>query len=176
MPSKTVKFDNFDRAKVKEEIERIHGVKLQKKSNRDIELVSASGKLFWIIGGTGEWHGIPPEMINTKESDATDGFFVIASKGKTKIRIFEGPLLPFIQNKHLLTVNQKEIYQFDVKITGNRLSVKHVPTIIFSLISEIEYSDSEKAQDRVYKKVAIELDKLSASDLQKLLASLEKEQ
>ncbi len=146
--TKTPKFDNLDRARVIQEIERLFDVKLSQFGFRPKEQVDANGKLFWVLGGYGDWHGLPADMLERARSSATVGRIVIAKRLKAKMRIYIGSIGPFVAEVDKLIKTKKGDYHFDQEIRHGNLRVKQLPNAKFELLSEVDISDSDKVQDK----------------------------
>jgi len=97
------KFDETDRRKVIAEIETHFGVKLSPVGTRRKYLQDQTRRTFWVFGGYEDWHGIPAEMMEAEEKRNAEGILVVAKRGRTRIDIYTGPLLPLIKNKKSLS-------------------------------------------------------------------------
>lgn len=143
----TTKFDNHDRQRVVSEIENHYQVKLHKVGSREKSLQDQTGKSYWILGGTGDWHGIPKEMFTLEEKQSVEGVLVIAKRKLHSIDIFVGSLSPLIKLKESLCQTEKD-YQFNVRTSGDAMNIKEAHDVRLKKISTIDYSAEEKVGDR----------------------------
>ena len=143
----TIKFDNHDRKRVVSEIQKIYDVTLRKVGRREKILKDESGKSYWVLGGTGDWHGIPKEMFVAEEKQHIEGLLIIAKRKVNSIDIFAGSLLSLLKNKNLLTVTEGQ-YQFDISSKGDNIILKKAPDVRLRKISTIDYTKDEKASDK----------------------------
>jgi len=144
---KTQKFDNYERNKVVSEVEKHFQVKLHKVGSRDIYLKDENGITYWIIGGVGDYHGIPKEMFSEEEKQTIEGVLVIAKRNRNTIDIFTGSLLPLIRNKRFLAVTKIQ-YQFDIHTKDEILKLKQAPDVRLKRIATISYTPEEKNTDK----------------------------
>jgi hypothetical protein len=166
------RFTDRDRKVVVEELEKIQKTQLTSippsrklfKGNNDLP--------YLITGGTEDWHGINGNIIRQIQELRTEGVFIIAKKYQTKIEIYAGSLLRFIQNIPNLIVTQKGGYQFHVVFTGDGLYLEEAPEFFCNKWTEIIDAEHKRDLSRlqeVGKIINIEVrnDKeLSHSDLQ----------
>ena len=155
----TPKFDNHDRKRVISEIERYYNVTLHKVGSRDKLLKDDTGKTYWVLGGTGDWHGIPKEMFAAEEKQATDGVLVIAKRKRNNIEIFVGSLQRLIENKSSLSQTDEQ-YQFDLKSSLGAITITKAPNVILKLIATIEYSKVDCATETAFNNLIKRIDKM----------------
>lgn len=169
------KFDETDRRKVIAEIESHYQVKLTRVGTRRKYLQDQNKRTFWVFGGYEDWHGIPAEMMEAEEKRNADGVLVVAKRGRTRIDIYTGPLLPVIKNKKNLAHTQKGEYQFNIRQRGNSLTINEVPGLHLSALGTASYTTEEKATDKAFEEIeTIFGKKLSPGAREKLLAELSK--
>lgn len=144
---KTKKFDNYDRNRVVSEVEKYFQVKLHKAGSRDIYLKDETGKTYWVIGGVGDYHGIPKEMFTEEERQIVEGVLIIAKKKLNSIDVFAGSLLPLIRSKRMLAVTDIQ-YQFDVSPQNDILKLKQAPDVRLKKIAVVPYTTEEKIADK----------------------------
>lgn len=144
---KTKKFDNYDRNRVVSEVEKYFQVKLHKAGSRDIYLKDETGKTYWVIGGVGDYHGIPKEMFPEEEKQSIEGVLVVAKKKLNSIDVFAGSLLSLIKSKRMLTVTDIQ-YQFDVCPQNDILKLKQAPDVRLKKIAVVPYTTEEKVADK----------------------------
>lgn len=155
----TPKFDLHDRKRVISAIENYLQVKLHKAGSREKLLKDETGKSYWVLGGTGDWHGIPKEMFAEEEKLSSEGVLVIAKRKLNSIDIFVGSLPILIRNKSSLCRTDKD-YQFNVKTFSEGISLKEAPDVRLKKISTIDYTKDDKVSDKTVHKVTHEVNKL----------------
>ena len=145
------KFDNSDRKRVIDAIQDHFDVQLTKVQNRNKWLQDETGRNWWVLGGKGDWHGIPEDMMDHEEQAENEGMFVIAQKQSTRIEMFAGPLTPFTDARNNLSpVKQQDgsyQYQFTVKTRGNQLRCDRVPSAALQEFAAFPYSSEAKEKD-----------------------------
>jgi len=151
----TVKFNEDDRLQVIRRLESYFSAKLEQISNSRKCFQDASGKLYCIIGASGDWHGIPARIFESPEAQMPNSHLIIAKRYQSKIDIFKGSLVTLIKNKSKLLRNKKGDYQFHSHIVGASLEIEDIPHFYLEKIDEINYSvmDSEKNIIRELKKI-----------------------
>ena len=155
---KTPKFGNHERKRVISEVERHFKVKLHKAGNRDVYLKDEAGKTYWVIGGIGDYHGVPKELF-AEEAKNIGGVLVIAKQKTTTIDIYSGSLYQLIKDKGLLTVTDCQ-YQFDICTKDEIMKLKQAPDVRLIKISTIEYTQEDKITDKTVHNVTNELNRL----------------
>lgn len=167
-----IKFDETDRHKVIEEIESHFGVKLSRVGNRRKYLQDQNKRTFWVFGGYEDWHGFPSEMMEAEEKRNADGILVIAKRGRSKIVIYTGPLLPLIKSKQTLSHTKKDEYQFNIQERGDLLLIKEVPKLHLSKLGAAIYSMEEKTSDKNMEKVETIIRNMSPEKAKQLFEEL----
>jgi len=129
------KFDNSDRERVIDAVEERYSVELEKVGQRTKWLRDKSDRNWWIIGGTGLWHGIPEEMLEAElRSPSKEGMIVVAERQRTTIEVFVGPVGQLCKARDQLSRGRggKEgdyQYHFNCEVTGDRMRIKEVPAV-----------------------------------------------
>ncbi len=139
----TQKFDSNDRRHVITQLEKKLGVNLEQigsyqKYMRDIE-----GKRYCILGGYGNWHGIPREIVEREEREGQESVLVVAKRYDQHIDIFLGPLQPLVQNKLSLAYTRQGQFEFNTEISGSRMKIRKVPGLILRKLSAVNVNESE---------------------------------
>jgi hypothetical protein len=164
-----MKFGEYDRRKVIEEIEVRHGVKLTRVRTWPKYLQDENGKSYWIFGGYEDWHGITQGMMKEEEGKGANGILVIAKKYKNRIDIFAGPLRPLIENKACLSRTKKGGYEFNIHVSTNQVIIKEVRNLVLKKLSEAHYTDEEMNLDNIIEIIS----KMSPVESQKLIRELQ---
>lgn len=167
-----LKFDETDRRKVIAELQSHFGVKLSRVGTRRKYLRDENNRTFWVFGGYEDWHGIPAEMMEAEEKRDAEGILVVAKRGKTKIDIYTGPLMPLIKNRKSLSHTQKGEYQFNIRLRGNSLTVHEVPGFHLTALGTASYPIEEKTSDKTVEKMETIIRKLSPEAREQLFAEL----
>ena len=132
-----MKFGNDERKQVIVRLEALKNIKLLPVGNSKKFLKGSDGSHYCIVGGTGDWHGIPKEVLEQGNKDSANFYLVIARWLKTEIQIYMGPLKPLIDRRESLTKNYRGDFQFDLNTpTNNILSIKQVPTATFRMVDK----------------------------------------
>ena len=66
------KFDERERKKVVRELETALGITLSLVGRRRIYRADEAGRRYLILGGYGEWHGVPSEIVEAEERLGND--------------------------------------------------------------------------------------------------------
>ena len=127
----TKKFDNLDRNRVIQAVEEYYGVKLERVGRRPKWLRDESGGNWWILGGSGVYHGVPEEMMEAELQASTAGMLIIAVRKLPDIEIFSGSVEQLCKNRNKLYRAGKTTgdYQFNIHTSGSRLMVMGVKTV-----------------------------------------------
>ena len=151
------KFDNRDRDRVIDAIQKHYAVKLQQVGRRPKWLRDASGRNWWVLGGSQNrrqehWHGVPEEMMKDERRAQVEGVLVIADKKSTRIDVFEGPLGGLASASDELPLPRAtqppRDYKFNVKVRGTRMRCIEVPSVVSDWVLTIPYSAEERERDR----------------------------
>lgn len=170
----STKFDNVDRNRVIKNVEDHYCVTLSKVGRRPKWLQDEAQINYWVIGGYGEWHGIPEEMMQAELKANDEGKLIVAIRKKASMDIFSGGVNPLVQNRRKLYRAKKTTgdYQFTYKVRGNHLIIDQLPTYSLEKIATLEYSNSKKEQDKNNEKAKKILKGMPPDEINKLLESL----
>lgn len=132
-----IKFGDHERHGVILRLEAWKRIKLTPVRNYKKFLKGSDGSYYCIVGGSGDWHGIPKEVMEHGKKDSSNFYLVIARLLKTKIQIYVGSLKPLVDWRASLTRTKEGDFQFDLKTpTDETLSIKQVPGAKFSKVAE----------------------------------------
>jgi hypothetical protein len=137
------KFDELDRERVIRELERRLGIKLSRARNRRIELTDDTGNTFVVLGGVGEWHGLPKELVDHRK----EGTLVIAKRTGERMRVFAGPLGPLVCNAEDLHVHESGDYSFNVAWRHDYAVIQEIPSARLPFLCELVYTREDKHKD-----------------------------
>jgi hypothetical protein len=145
----TEKFLPSDRKLVIEELEKIQKTKLLPfKSGRKL-FVDEKGMVYFIFGGTGDWHGISESAIKELVGYSKEGAFVIAKKYRSRIDVCVGSLSQLIASFRQLTPTKQNGKQFHTTVTEDGMFVEEAPDIYLNTVSAIRISGSKKDLHRL---------------------------
>ena len=82
------KFHAQDRRNVRGKVEKHYGVKLSPVGSHR-KYLEDEPETYCVLGGYGDWHGIPPDMIEEEEKRDKEGILVIAS-GQRSAQVSSG--------------------------------------------------------------------------------------
>jgi len=169
------KFDNIDRKRVIRVVEDYFKVKLSKIGRRSKWLQDDVGRNYWILGGYGEWHGIPEDMMNAEIEASTEGVLVVAIRKKNSMDIFAGGVDELVTGKAQLYRASKTTgdYQFTYETKGNHLILKQLPIFSLEKINSLSYEIEEKKKDIAVNEVKKLLDGMSKEERTQLLQSID---
>jgi hypothetical protein len=175
---KAIKFDEADREAVIRAIEDRLGVRLSPVGRRRKWLRDGDGRSYWVLGGYGEWHGIPEEMIDAEAKNPTTGMLVIANRKREALQVFVGPVDPVVRNRHRLYRARKTTgdYQFTLTQKGARLHINQVPGFALTELSTFGYTADEKAKDQGIHAAKGLLRKLTKEQIAEFLRDLDKKE
>jgi hypothetical protein len=148
MKQKTIKFGTLDRERVIDEVQEHYDVKLKKVGPHPKWLQDESGRNWWILGGTGDWHGIPEEMMEDEQQARVEGMLVIAQRKLTHIEAFAGLLGPLVSARDKLSWAQSRAYQFWVKMSGAHLQCVQAPDVVLERFARIPYSVKDEELEK----------------------------
>lgn len=170
----TSKFDEFDRARVIRELEERWDIRLKKIKSHRKWRQDESGRNYWVLGGTGSWHGIPEEMMEAElRSSAKEGMIVIAERRVTTIEVFAGLAEPLCDARNRLSRASDGSYKFNCRVRENHLQINEVPTCMLERFASISYGGEEKERDRRLRKAEELLAGMSTENRKKILDQLE---
>jgi hypothetical protein len=143
------KFTPDDRKLVIAELEKIQQTTLSSVSSSRKLFVDANGMLYFIFGGTGNWHGISERAILELRKYKIEGAFVVAKKYSSKIDICVGSLHRLIQNLEKLSPTKQKGVQFHTVIAEDGLFVDEVSGLFLNRVSEIKIPGKTRNVDRL---------------------------
>ena len=100
------KFDENDRRQVIAAVERHLGVRLVALGSRRTYLKDENGHRYIVLGGYGDWHGIPPEIFAAEEGRCDEATLVIAKRYEEEIEIYMGSFSLLLRHKRDLRVSE----------------------------------------------------------------------
>ena len=168
------KFDNIDRKRVIRVAEEHFGVKLSKVGRRPKWLHDEAGRNYWVLGGYGDWHGIPEEMMDAEINAPLEGVLVVAVRRKASMEVFAGSVGELIEGKDKLYRAKKTTgdYQFTYKVRGTHLIVEQLPIFSLKKIRAMSYEADEKESDIAVDNVTKLFEKMSKEEQAEFLKSL----
>jgi hypothetical protein len=146
------KFDEYDRREVIAKLENCLQVKLSPIGRRHKYLCDTNGRRYCVLGGCGDWHGIPEEIVREEEIICGDSVLVIAIKYKQTLDIYLGDLKKLIAGKSRLILTKIRQYEFNIKLQDSRLFIKEVPGLSLRKLVETPYSETEKTSQKTFDK------------------------
>lgn len=136
------KFGDDEREPVIERIETLKNIKLKPVGTKKIFLKGSDGLYYCVIGGRGDWHAIPKEVMDQEKKERGSVYLVIARWLRTRIEIYEGLLKPLFDSRGSLSSTKQGGVQFDLKMpTDGILSIVQVSGAKFSKIDEFPTSN-----------------------------------
>jgi hypothetical protein len=145
----TDKFVSTDRELVISELERIQQTKLSPVLLSRKLYVDTKGMSYFILGGTGDWHGISRNVIKELKTYSREGAFVIAKKYKSKIDLCVGSLITLIQNLERLSLTKQEDLQFHTVIAEDGVYILEIPELFLNRVSEIRIPGKSRDLSRL---------------------------
>jgi hypothetical protein len=109
-----------------------------KSAGKDKKLLKGSDGLYYcIVGGSGDWHEIPKEVMEQEKKRQASVYLVIARWLRTKIEIYGGLLKPLFELRRSLSRNQRGHFQFELNMPiDGILSIKQVSGAKFKKLDE----------------------------------------
>lgn len=168
-----VKFDELDRDRVIDAVEKHYGVQLDKVSPFRKWLRDASGGNWWVLGGVGDWHGIPKEMMadEAKRNEQIDGKLIIAVRKRTSIEVFVGTAGQLVRSRAELAISEGQ-YRFNVAVQGNLMRCLEVPGVVLERFTSFSHSEEDRERLRKMNEFLKEARKLSPKELEELMKRL----
>ena len=155
----TDKFNENDRSIAISQVESHFAVKLSPVGRQHKVLQDMFGRIYWVLGGYQEWHGVSHAMLNEATIHKAEDVLVIAKRRQTEIESFYGPLEPLLTNSNALSHTETGDYQFNILISGSVLSIAQLPGVSLRTMGVVPAPDN----------VAVALASLSVEELTKLL-------
>jgi hypothetical protein len=171
-----MKFDETDRRAVIDALSRHFGVRIEPVGRRRKWLRDNAARSYWVLGGYGEWHGIPEEMMDAEVSRPSGGFFVIAMRHRSTMEIFISPLVPLVAARAKLNRASQTTgdYQFTFKKRGTHLIIDQIPNATLSELTGFSFDKTEKDSLARFRKAEKLVGALSEDELKKLQDELKK--
>ena len=167
------KFDNLDRKRVIDTIQEHFGVKLDQVAQRPKWLRDESGRTWWVLGGVGDWHDIPKEMMEYEIDAQMEGMLAITEKKRATLEVFVGPLHQLVSSRDDLSQNKKTgARHFTVKVMRDHIQCDQVPAVVLKRIASIAHTDEDRERVRIQNEANKMITGLSAEELGGLLEKL----
>jgi len=132
-----IKFSGDEREPVIERLETLKNIKLKPVGRYKKFLKGSDGLYYCIVGGSGDWHAIPKEVMEQEKKGQASVYLVIARWLRTRIEIYGGLLKPLFELRGSLSRNEKGDFQFNLKTpTDGILSIKEVAGAKFEKLDE----------------------------------------
>jgi hypothetical protein len=167
--TKTTRADELDRERVVRALQEHLGIHLMRIGSRRKWLRDDDGRSYWVLVGTGDWHGIPQDMMDAEAERPSGGMLVIASRLRDRLRIFIGPLDALVASRRKLPRTAAGDYQFNVATQGARLFVKEVLQAVLRELPAEPYSAADKEKDETIRSIKRLLMRLSSEERAQLL-------
>ena len=133
----TRKFNGSDRLQTVRAIEQFLGVNLSKIGSHRTFLEDETGTPYLVLGGYGDWHGIPPEIVGDARSKHPHGKLMLAKHEGVRIKVYAGSLDALLQRTDSLAFNQEGYCQFDLGWQDGRPFIKQALDVQLELLTEI---------------------------------------
>lgn len=134
-----IKFSDDERDPVVQRMETLKTIKLTLVGRKRKFFKGSDESYYCIVGGRGDWHAIPEEVMAQENTTGASVYLVIARWLKNRIEIYGGLLKPLFDSKESLSRNKRGDFQFELKMpVDGTISIKQVPTAKFSKIDEFE--------------------------------------
>ena len=169
------KFDNLDRRVVIGAVQKHYDVKLERVEGRDKWRRDESGRNWWVLGGKGDWHGIPKEMMEDEIQARFDGTLIIAQKKRNFVEAFSGSLHPlvYVRDKLYRASRSTGDYQFKVKVSGDRLLCVQAQDVVLQRFETIPYAIEDRDRDKRMNELHKLLATISPKERARLLQTLQ---
>ncbi len=133
-----IKFSGDEREPVIKRLETIKMIKL-KPVGRYKKFFKGSDELYYcIVGGSGDWHAIPREVMEQEQKNQASVYLVIARWLKIKIELYGGLLRPLFESRGSLSRNERGDFQFNLKVPSDGiLTIKEVAGAKFEKLDEL---------------------------------------
>jgi hypothetical protein len=168
---KTQRFDELDRERAIEELQRHLGVRLTRRGSRRKLLADDQGRQFIVMGGYEEWHGIPGDVMEAARNDHAEWTLVIARRSDRTIRVYAGPMGPLLHATGL-SVNREGQFEFEVVWRGDSALIKQAPGARLQLLTELDFSSQDREAAHSAKEFTKRWSQLSPQERNAVLDSL----
>lgn len=139
------KFDKWDRRSVIRLIQETFGVTLDKVGRGDTWWRDKSGTEWCIIGGIGNFHGIPERIIECEREASVDDRLVIAEKLVDSLNVYVGSLQSLIDARHDLPRRHRDnAYLFNVVAKKSSMGVVEAPSVVLRKIGAAAHTASNR--------------------------------
>ena len=99
------KFNDDEREPVIERIETVKNIKLKPVGRKKIFLKGSDGLYYCVVGGRGDWHAIPKEVMDQEKKDRGSVHLVIARWLRTNKRDLRGVTETIIRFERVVVVD-----------------------------------------------------------------------
>ena len=139
------KFDNTDRAAVIRLIEQAFDVKLKKADRLQKWLRDETGRHWCVIGGIGDFHGIPKQIMECEREGAADDQLVLAKKLVDRLDVYAGSLRPLIDARNCLHRRERDCaYLFNINVKSGHIRVNKAPNVVLKKIFSLPHTHSDR--------------------------------
>lgn len=169
------RFGDAERSRAVYELEKALNVKLipirpYKKWLRDND-----GNRYCLVGGYGDWHGIPSEVLSPQQERGKTQLVVVRML-KDKAELYIGPLDPLVENKHMLPRSSGGEYHFNIRsASGGCLRIMELSGYSLKKILEFPCLALEKEDDKHIYEAIKKLQKLPPQAREALITRLQAE-
>jgi len=167
------KFANVDRRCVIRELEQRRGIRLSAIERKSVWQRDQTGGEYLIIGGRGDWHGIPLDVVPAKRDAHQEAHFIFCDLAEEAIRVFEGDLRHLLRNADRLHASQTTL-SFNLSRATGRLGIAELPGFYLTRIFDIPYANSQRERQRAMDPLFTAIPKMSDDEKRHLLKELEK--
>ncbi len=170
---KTIKFGDVERENIISYLESLLKIKLKPVGNRKKFCNGSNGNYYCIVGGTGDSHSIPKEVMDVCIQYTDKSYLIVARLLKTKMDLYLGPMKPLIESRIILPSIGKggDHYGFSINTpSSNQIGIKQVGSCHLEKIGEFPYEfESARIED---KEITELLKKLSPIEKNRLFEKL----
>lgn len=153
---KTIKFGDVEREKIISYLKSSLNIKLEPVGNRKKFCIGSNGNYYCIVGGTGDSHSIPKDVMNVCIQYADKSYLILARLLRTKMDLYLGSMKPLIESRSILSSVGKggDHYGFNIKTpSSNQIGIKEVGSCHLEKIGEFPYEfESARKEDKEVKK------------------------
>jgi hypothetical protein len=166
------KFSNVDRRRVIRELELRRGIHLSAIERKSVWQSDQTGREYLILGGRGDWHGIPREVVRAERGPDQEARLIFCDLAEDAIRVFEGDLRHLLRNADRLHVSQEKL-TFNLSRATGRLGIAELSGFYLTRIFDIPYTEPQREQQRAVDTIMSDISKMSDDEKQRLLKELE---
>lgn len=139
------KFNENDRSIAISQVQTHFAVKLSRVGAQRKVLQDTFGRIYWVLGGYQEWHGISQAMLDEALAHKAEDVLVIAKRGRKEIESFYGPLQPLLSKYEALSHTESGNYQFHVSVAGDVLTIVELPGVSLRTMGTMPAPDNVEA-------------------------------